>query len=607
MSDPPEDPWGHEETTTSKLKRTATAVLLGRRKSLRVILEDLVTSHALPQKGQIVLGRAADVQIRIAMPDISRRHAALRLTRKLIEVSDLGSANGTTVRGELLTPNTWAEVSPGECFNLGEVTVIVNDAPMQERPRRSVGQSELIDALENALETTTPTTPGLTFAVMTLRCITTRRWVDVVEAMLAPHDHLAVVNDTTVVVLLNRRTIEQAEALRHTLGDHLRRIGVRLDLSLAVFGRDGVTLEALFPGATQTQPPPSRASPSQPVVANAAMLRLYEIVDDVAASPTSILILGETGTGKEVVARAIHDRSDRAKNKFLALNCAALSENLLESELFGYEKGAFTGAVGAKAGLLETADGGTVFLDELGDMPPSTQAKLLRVLEERKVWRLGGLKPRSIDVRVLAATNRDLEKRIADGDFRADLYYRLNGFAITIPPLRERADEIAPLADRFITTASAVMGKPKPLLSIEALDALRNYRWPGNIRELRNVVERAVLLARRGAIRVEDLPDDVRSQTYAPIIGDLRDSRETLDTALPPDDDILAETQRAVAGTDVNLQQEMEQLEKARIIDALDKCHGNQTRAAKMLGITRRMLISRLERYDIPRPRARKK
>jgi two-component system response regulator AtoC len=612
------DTWGLEETTTSKLGLAASAE---RVTSLRVIMEDLVTSHSLPVRGELCLGRSPEVDVRIAMPDVSRRHALLRVGKN-ITVCDLGSANGTRVRGQRLEPDVWTEVTPGEWFVLGDVIVVVNEGPMQRRCARGVGREAFRGVLEEQVDTFRRHGEG--FSVVSARCTTTRRWVDVVEAMLMPYDHLAVISDQHIGLLMRRRSREQASTLKSAIDDHLRRLGVRPELQLASCPEDGATAKELFPDAQSEHPQnPKTLRPRAPLILNEAMQRLYQMVDNVASSPASILILGETGTGKEVLARALHDRSDRRPRPFLALNCAALSENLLESELFGYEKGAFTGAVANKAGLLETAQGGTVFLDELGDMPLSTQAKLLRVLEERKVWRLGGLKPRDIDVRVVAATNRNLDKDIQTGRFRADLFYRLNGLSLTIPPLRERLDEIKPLADQFAKNAAEAMGKPPPRFSLEAHDALERYVWPGNIRELRNVVERAVLLARSGVINAEELPDELLN-ALAPsfaVPSSLAPPKErgTLDTVelRKIEEEELLElpvTARPqvmrppppASSASSGLQEEMENLEKARIVSALEKCHGNQTRAATLLGITRRMLISRIERYGIPRPRVKK-
>jgi two-component system, NtrC family, response regulator AtoC len=286
------------------------------------------------------------------------------------------------------------------------------------------------------------------------------------------------------------------------------------------------------------------------------------------------LLLGETGTGKEVLAEVIHRASPRASKPLVRLNCAAMPEALLESELFGHEKGAFTGANATKPGLLETADGGTVFLDEIGELTAATQAKLLRVLEAREVQRVGALKPRPIDVRFLAATNRDLEAEVTRGRFRADLYYRLNGVSIMIPPLRDRVAEIEPFARRFIADAAARMKRTPPSLDGDALALLRSHQWPGNIRELKNAIERAVLLQTAGTITAAHLPvDKIKTSVRAP----------------SPDPDASVEPAT----------------EADRIRLVLERCGGNQTKAALELGMSRRTLVNRLNDLGLPRPKKR--
>jgi two-component system, NtrC family, response regulator AtoC len=315
-----------------------------------------------------------------------------------------------------------------------------------------------------------------------------------------------------------------------------------------------------------------RADADGLVVQDPAMRELHRLIERVALSDISVLLYGDTGVGKEVFARRIHACSPRADKLFLGLNCAALAASLLESELFGYERGAFTGAVATKPGLLETAQGGTVLLDEIGEMPIAIQVKLLRVLEERQVLRLGGTKTRPIDVRVLSATNRRLESAIEDGSFRRDLYFRLNGVIIEIPPLRDRPSEIEPLARRFADLAARRLGAEAPLeIHPGVWERLRRYQWPGNIRQLRNVMERAVALSEGGPITVDDLP---------------------VDTYVGPAFKAPAPAQG-------------EDAERERILAALEQCAGNQTRAAELLGISRRTLVSRLGDYNLPRPRKR--
>jgi DNA-binding NtrC family response regulator len=317
---------------------------------------------------------------------------------------------------------------------------------------------------------------------------------------------------------------------------------------------------------------PSAVQPAGFVVADDAMAALYRLIDRVAPSQINVLLLGETGVGKEVLAQELHRRSRRASGPFLKLNCAALTESLLESELFGHEKGSFTGAVKQKLGLLEAAAGGTVFLDEAGEMPPATQAKLLRVLEERRVMRVGATSSVPIDVRFVFATNRDLEAEVARGAFRADLYYRVNGLSVIIPPLRERLGEIEPLARSFLAAAAAREGRPVPQFSADALEAMRAWSWPGNIRELKNVIDRALLLAGEAEVSAQALG-----------LGEV--------------------AARPASAPAPGLREEREAAERRAVIDALEKTGGNQTRAAELLGVSRRTLVSRLQEYGLTRAR----
>jgi two-component system response regulator AtoC len=323
------------------------------------------------------------------------------------------------------------------------------------------------------------------------------------------------------------------------------------------------------------------------------MAVIHEQAARAARGRISVLLLGETGVGKEVLARAIHAYSGRAKGPFLGVNCAALSESLLQSELFGHEKGAFTGAASARPGLFEAADGGTVFLDEIGEMPLGTQAALLRVLEEREVTRLGANRARPVDVRFVAASNRDLEAASQDGRFRPDLYFRLAGMSLTIPPLRERPREIEALVKTFVEAACRQLDRAAPLgVAPAALDLLRAHAWPGNVRELRNAIERAAVLCPGDTILPEHLPPSLlRPPVTAPV------GRNPAPAPLGPPLEPPSEPP--------HLHAEIKSLERARIVDALARCGGNQSQAAVLLGMPRRTLVTRLEEFGLPRPRKR--
>jgi DNA-binding NtrC family response regulator len=402
-----------------------------------VITETGLSSHVLPPSGEVLIGRGNDCGLQIDHASISRRHALLHLGPPL-SVEDLGSKNGTSVRGARIDAGTQVDFAPDDLIVAGTVTLIVQgrlDVGPSTRPQRD------------------------------------------------------------------------------------------------------------------------------------AMTRIDALVERIAPSSINVLVLGDTGVGKEVMARRIHALSQRRDGPFSGISCAALSPQLLESELFGHERGAFTTAVATKEGLLEAAGGGTVFLDEIGDLPTSLQGKLLRVIEERVVLRVGSVKPRPIDVRFIAATNRDLHADMEAGAFRQDLYFRLAGVTIEIPPLRERKRQIAELAKIFVTDACKREGiEQAPELTSEAIDWLEGHDWPGNVRELRNMMDRAVLLAEDGKIAVDQIASEIkRSGTKPRPLEEYEDERE-------------------------------------RIIAALEQCGGNQTRAAKLLGIARRTLIKRLDAYGLPRP-----
>jgi DNA-binding NtrC family response regulator len=318
-----------------------------------------------------------------------------------------------------------------------------------------------------------------------------------------------------------------------------------------------------------------------------SMAEINRLVGLVAPSGISVLLLGETGVGKEVFAERIHRSSARGSGPLVRINCAAFTEQLIESELFGHERGAFTGATSSKPGLLEAADGGTLFLDEVAELTLPLQAKLLRVLEAREVTRVGALRPRAIDVRYVCATNRDLLAACAARAFRDDLYHRLNGITIRIPPLRQRRDEIMPLARRFAEEASAPIAKPTPSFSEATRARLEAHNWPGNVRELKKCIERAVLLRRGAEIEVADLRlDDTGSISERPASLTVASNSVQAEPSAPAD-----------------LRGDLANIERARIVAALAEHAGNQTRAAAALGISRRTLVSRMEAYGLPRPR----
>lgn len=361
---------------------------------------------------------------------------------------------------------------------------------------------------------------------------------------------------------------------------------------------DRIVLGAAQLVVRRAQPKRSPADPSDPphIVRDPRMVELYAQIERAAGARVSVLLHGETGVGKDLLAQRLHVTSPRKNGPFIAINSAALPETLLEAELFGAERGAYTGALHARAGLFETADHGTLFLDEVGELSLGTQAKLLRVLEERKVVRVGGRTSRDIDVRFVAASNRNLKKAADEGTFRADLFFRLAGMVLHIPPLRERPSEIEPLALFFLEQTCREMERPTPALSRDAVDALTHYSWPGNARELKNAMAHAAVLCLSPAVGREHLPPAVAtpSSKMPASLGPRASSvPASAYSTVPP-----APTPRV-------LKEDLRSLERERIIKALEECNGNQTRAAEALGISRRTLINRLDEYDVGRPRKR--
>ena len=308
------------------------------------------------------------------------------------------------------------------------------------------------------------------------------------------------------------------------------------------------------------------------------MKEVYRIVTKIAATASTVLVYGESGTGKELVARAVHDRSARKDQPFMAINCAAIPETLIESELFGHEKGSFTGATAREIGILEAANGGTVFLDEIGEMNVSMQAKLLRAIQEKEIRRVGGKVNLPLDVRIISATNRDLEQEIRKGCFREDLFYRLNVIRIVLPPLRERGSDIATLADFFVSKYRASTGIQVEGIAKSALKLLLNYTWPGNVRQLESVIERAVLMAEGSIIQPDDLPTEI---TAVAAVGGV------VPFELPPEG--------------INF----DEMEKALILKALERADWVIGKAAPLLGLSYKTLQYRLEKHGIEKPEKR--
>jgi DNA-binding NtrC family response regulator len=344
-----------------------------------------------------------------------------------------------------------------------------------------------------------------------------------------------------------------------------------------------------------------------------AIQQVYQVVEKVADTPSTVLITGESGTGKELVARALHDNSSRTTGPFIKINCAAIPKTLMESELFGYEKGAFTGAVGSKPGRFELAHGGSLFLDEIGEIPVEMQVKLLRVLQESEFERVGGIKTIKVDVRLITATNRDLAAEIASGGFRDDLYYRLNVVPIHLPPLRERREDIPLLVDHFITRFNERLKKQVAGIEPEAIDRLVSHHWPGNIRELENVIERTILFSEGNLIRTSDLPGEFGGSPPQGLAAPAAQATEERPLATAASSGALPAVSGPVATAPSSLPQvgeevgslkeavraETERVERELIQRALDETAGNVTQAARKLQISRKSLQTKMKELGL--------
>jgi two-component system, NtrC family, response regulator AtoC len=574
-----------DPASTTKLSTASTSA--SGEYELLVAGDGKVSRVPLPKTGELCIGRGGDVGVSLGGEGVSRRHAMLRARGTEFTLEDLGSSNGTVLRGQLLAPGLAVPILPGESALIGDFVLVLRPRRSRAVPRRVLGHEyfelRIGEQCERARESS-----GQAFYLVGVR-VEPKAPVDpaeVVAAELEPADVLGRLSPNEWGLLLVDESENDALACATDLQRALENAGCKGQTAVAAYPRDGTSPGALLAKLSAALGPETEARPAASVLSRSpAMIALYEETDAVARGDISVLILGETGVGKDVLARSLHDRSPRAGKPFLRINCAALPEALLESELFGYERGAFTGAVQSKPGLLQTARGGSVFLDELGELAPRLQAKLLQVLETREITALGSTTVKPLDVRFLSATNRDLEAEALSGQFRSDLYYRIAAYTAVIPPLRERREDILALAQEFARAAAARLGVAPARIRDDAAMRLLDYAWPGNIRELRNVIERAAVLSEGRAIGPEHLPlDKMRGVVLV--------SRP----ATAP------EISEAVPVSDLSA---VELGERNRILEALAQSAGNQSRAAELLGVSRSTLLNRLDAYRIRRPRKR--
>jgi DNA-binding NtrC family response regulator len=521
----------------------------------------------------LVVGRAAPSDVEIHDPGLSRQHARFTWDDHGIWVEDLGSTNGTKKNGAKIER---ALVAPGDEIAIGPVMVSVHViSSVDDELRGFDGHDRFLAQLAD--EITRARTFGRPLALLLVRSAKDHvsRWASRLRMVLRPVDRVGIYGPAAVLVALPEATPDAVHAVAQALSGG----EPPLVCGAVSFPADGASADELIAAlqvASRIGKPAKEAAPADVVVKNPAMKEVMATVKRLAGSTIAVLINGETGTGKEVVARAIHDAGPRRKQPLRSINCAAIPGMLIESVLFGHEQGAYTGADKQARGIFEQADGGTVLLDEIGELAASAQAALLRVLETKRVTRVGGEKEIEVDVRVVAATHRDLEGMVEAGRFRQDLLYRLNTVTLRIPPLRERVDEIRPLAERFLKDARRQAGTDVRTIDARAMAALEGYGWPGNVRELRNVIERAVVLAEGQAITIEDLTEKVRG-------GARVHAAATEEPADEPGD----------------YKEHVRRYEAELILRALHKANGNQTEAARALNLPLRTLVHKIQTYGI--------
>ncbi|HEX2572967.1 MAG TPA: sigma 54-interacting transcriptional regulator [Polyangia bacterium] len=586
---------------------------------------------ALPGEGSLFVGRAAEAELQLHDKSVSRRHAQVLVTHGEVQIADLGSHNGVLVNGERIA--AVRALGPGDVVSIGEVTLVLYaaaTAPTQALLDAGGLRQRLAGEVARALEYQRPL---VVLAISLGGAVAREAVAQGLQGVLRLIDVAGWEDEGQLVVALPElgpsSLGEAVEAVRAALAA----LAPRLRVGLATCPADGCDAGALVAAARAAaaaatpggkaeeagrQVTEIRLGERVVVVADPAMARLYQLIRRLAASELPVLISGETGAGKENAAFAVHFWSPRAERPFVAINCAAIAENLVESELFGHEKGAFTGALAAKPGLFETAAGGTVFLDEIGELPAAAQAKLLRALEARRVLRVGGVKEREIDIRIVAATHRDLEREVGQGRFRKDLFFRLGAATVILPPLRDRPREVAVLAERFLALACEAAGRASMTLSPATLALLGRHSWPGNVRELKNTMEyvAAALGEEEAVVEPWHLPERVTAgrggdagageqALSAPGGG----SEEAPGKSVPAASDGPEGQDGRAAGAvpsgglqprrERSLSEELRALERLRMAEALAATGGVKARAAEFLGMPIRTFTLKCKQYGL--------
>jgi DNA-binding NtrC family response regulator len=596
---------GPISSKTAPLARGQMTKGRGARALITLYHDDGAATVTLDPGSDVTVGRSPEADVVVPDGSLSRLHARFRFADGDLVLEDLGSTNGTLLNGK---PVREAVVRTGDELFLGTVRAIVHGpgAAADRQVPGLCGNDRFLSLLEEELVRSRHF--GRPFVVLMLRALQpesreVQHWWPRVRELLRPVDTAGSYSEDAILVSLPETSESAgAELASRMLACTRPDVALVCGLVEATASADSAdklieTVRTLSRVASPAEPVKSadRASTRtvdtarelganrRPVAESTAMREVLELAERLARGIVPVLLWGETGSGKEVVARFIHESGPRSAGPLICVNCAAIPEQLVESTLFGHERGAFTGAIQQRKGVFEAAHGGTLLLDEIGELAAPTQAALLRVLDTRRVQRVGSTKEIEVDVRIVAATHRDLETMADDGHFRSDLLYRLNAMQVVIPPLRQRRADIVPLALRLLEDASIANARHMSRIDDDALDALERYAWPGNVRELRNVIERAVVIARESVVALSDLPEKVRAAGRA---------------SLPPKAAPPEEARAEEAPID-HLRDEVDRYERGLIVRALEACGGNQTSAARKLGLPLRTLVYKIRKHGI--------
>ncbi|CAN99371.1 Sigma-54 dependent transcriptional regulator [Sorangium cellulosum So ce56] len=608
-SDPPQD--------TAKIGRNAGSTLDARESGvtrpsgraqtsgLLVVFEGTTSRLvSLPESGEIVIGRADACHVVLRQAGVSRQHARIWIDHGHTLIADLDSQNGTRLNGKVLSGT--AVLHSGDEISLSEASIIFYTSPAHARQDGLLDAAAFRARVEAELTRALKYVRSVTVAALPLGARTDRASVRLsVDPVLGSIESVSLLGDDTLLWLLPEHSAEEAEERARVLSNALAASFSAVRVGLATFPDDGIDADTLLSAAREAgreagEGEVQRASRTfkellfgehRVWIADVVMLRLYALIERLAKADLPVLVMGETGAGKELAATALHHLSPRAAKRLVTVNCAAMQESLIESELFGHERGAFTGAVATRIGALEAAEGGTVFLDELGELSLASQAKLLRALETRRITRVGSTREREVDFRVIAATNRNLEAEVKAGRFRQDLFFRLSAATVWLPPLRDRKRELLILARAFLDRACARAGRAPLELSAAAVQLLAQHAWPGNVRELRNLMDFIAATAVDETVEPWHIAHRVRPT------DDKKGSGTEPESEPAPPVESLTHF-RPIA-------EEIAELERKRMLQALHLASWNQTRAALALGMPLRTFVTKMRQYDLRKERGR--